>query len=702
MSNDNPHYRPDNVRGVLETWIQGKQDAFAHALFKALEEHPDGLQKSTIVSALSRAKTGTNADAVKQLFGTPARREAFAQAAGRSLSELEAALGADPSDEPLVFFVAEDVAWHHSQEVDGSTSLALVVRDIAAAGCAPRIFTSEPWRKRLKLKDEVQLDEWRARGWVLDLPMPWDVYREGILRAFESATSRRKFWVRGRSLGGLPVLQSLAVYVDATGAVHWTPTDVLERLRSRGYVAEPPRPAPEASPEGTRLELVSLTELARRAGASLESEPFKPIEIQSRESLRKQSAESMAALIELARGHPLSDVGARRDHDPWNLPLALEPLKKLSGPPAEWGEAARLVLSLGHLLDEKTALPLQVVEQAVRLGGAHVDREQLLRESPRAAIVQPPMDAFLIACERHNVSLEGIADSRFGTYITPTILASGQASLDRGLEIFVEESIAGETRLRPLGLTVRPHWPGGAEQPAQVAARLAREGKRPTAKHPMEELAEAARAFSPRAEDGVRMRNNHWTVGPLESLPAGWDLAERAIAAIASPGVPVDDPHGPLLELLTRPLATLSAVYLNSEYLLPQVESLGRSFDRVRRLGPFVGSAFEAPAPDLVAPIVEELLRLKVALCHGQALELRMDGAAGLVLSGPGGYRGTVRVWRTRASCDRVHAALVIGSTLSNLHPDTRGQEAFGRFWIGGADLFAEIWTGLLPHQLLA
>ncbi len=322
----------ERVRAVLEQWVEGKQEAFAARFVDALRARGEELSVSTIKGAFSKAKGGSR-DAIKQFFGTQARREAFAVAAGRPIAELDGQLAVAPSDRPVVLVVASDVA---GGDMD---SIARLTKALDAAGCAPRVVVDASLRRRLGEAASMVLDAWASKGWLVEAGFNGD---GALQRTYDGMGTSRKAWVEGKTLSAGPRWQALRVDFRNGGPPTFDPPDFGERLQTRGFVAAAPAEHPEKTTDGAALKRTTLGELAAEAGVDAKTEPFVPQALE----VGGLTGEWHAALVEIARGYPMDAVLAQRRLDRARGPKVLAALPR-TGFHVQWGEGTRAVLLPG-------------------------------------------------------------------------------------------------------------------------------------------------------------------------------------------------------------------------------------------------------------------------------------------------------------------------------------------------------------------
>lgn len=653
MTNDDRKWDVPCVRQVLDEWIEGKQEAFAKRFIDALAARGEELAQSTISGALSKARRG-NEDAIKLLFGTADRRAAFAVAAGRPAPELEARLSVSPSESPLVFAVAAD---HARGDMN---ALAKLVRGIAAAGCAPRLVVDGRWRSGLRPADQEALEAWGDKGWLVELDGAPEALEAALRQTYDGASSSRKAWIAGNARRGLPRWQAMRASFNNGGEPTFDPADGFEKLRTIGFVVAAPAAHPMQAADGTALRPTSLTALAQEAGTSLTEELFAPAPIGVDDALGDRAA----ALMEIARGHPVSEVLQRRQLRADQLPKALGPMAA-SGHHLRWEPATHLALSLAHELGEQTAVSPAAITQVVNDVRRRAARAQFMRDHPGASRVLPPMDALVRDCVARGLSLHAIGSRDHYAYY----------SQSSEYAVFIEEGEGEQVERRLVTLTPAPSSGQQDQALASVAFRLKERGVPPFSGHPVAELAQVAElstgAVWTALEMGAAETPN--TSSPMTTdaglMGEHWARAERAVAALYAPGKQVEDLRTSLSRTLERRLGAVCGLWPQARLVVPAQCEGPRDIKGFERHGPVVlplrrahtrAGYGQGNVPTYELVVVRAVLWLKAALHHGEVVELLDAGASRLVVTDLRGFVAEVSAWTVSAGPSVLHAVVPV------------------------------------------
>lgn len=618
------------VRAIIDEWVTIKQEAFASAFVKALKAQGEELALSTITSALSNAKKNGHEPALKQLFGSAARRTAFATAAGRTIEELEGRLWVTPSERPLVFAVALDHA-------NGNVGvLSRILRAIDERGADPRLVVDARWRSTLRSLDQDALDSWRSKGWVVQLDGAGEAFEASLSNAY-AGSSRRRAWLLGTSRRKLPIGEAVRIVIRGEEPV-FDPGNFHERLVRQGSIAEAPRPHPVSTENGVGLRNTSLSALAREAGADPAAEPFSPIAVAVDEVI----GDRHAALVEIARGHAPREVLQRRGLKPEQLPGSIRPLAD-GGHHVEWGVNARLALSLGGVLGEETAIAGVAIDRVIEHARRAEDRARFMKEHAGTQPLPEIGEPLVRKCRDLHLAFSLISPGHAGIHYAYT------------RSVFVEEARNGtiERSIIPL---VGEHSvaPATGDPFARTAGDQKARGNQPAQRNnPLHELAAAATVGVEAAWLALisGFNGQQGRAPDLTELPDHWDRTERAVAALHTPGERVTDPRQRLVQCLERPIAFTGALWPSTKMIVPFVTadrtSLTSSLWLERQGAAVLPWRSIQGAAKHEMDVIRALLWLKAVLRQGESVELlEAQRTTRLVLSDLRGFVAEATVWR--------------------------------------------------------
>lgn len=646
MTNED-RVNPERIKTTIEEWIgDTKQTAFARLMFEALKASgTDELKASTIEAAIPKAKAG-NPDAIKQLFGTPARRAAFAAAAKRPVQELEASLAVASSDRPAVFVVASDIG--------DMNELARLTKLIDGACCSPRIVADQAWRERLREADLAILEAWGTKGWLAEL----NGDGIGALQRVYEGVATPKAWVAGKTDVKLPRWQAMRLVEGRDYLPTLDPPDFAARLQKHGFVATEPRAHPTKAADGTELQATSFADLACEAGVSTKEEPFVAQAVEAEARVGNWHA----AMVEVARGYPVAEVLQHRQLDPKRVPKALLTLANV-GYCAKWADDTRAVLSLGQLMGEQTAIGKAAIKEVVSQVRQRTSRAEFMKKNPSVARLMPPVDDLVMGCRARGVALNvSVRDGYHGSDVKVFVEVNRGEDVER-VQMTLTPPIARTSE--PVGVFGR-----AAEQ------FKARVGQPASLGNPLVELMTAA-AMAPAATlPLLRAPETHdgqppeLTAADSKALPDYWDQAERGAAALQAAGPRLDDPLSTLQVALSRPIGSIVALWPDARILVSaKYEGLYESTPLERQgavamlLGQVQDREGQGQGPSgssNVAHVVAAILWLKAAMRRGEHVELLEQAGRRLVMTDLRGLKAEVTAWSVPPSPPVLSGVLVM------------------------------------------